>query len=899
MRPPCRPANFPQSLYFLAAAFLLAAFLFFLTRPFVESGADAASSPRWLLLFAPLDDPTFMEFVWRGLALPAEPPTGERWFALGLGVVATLALLGLGKLAFASFKRLLKTNVSETIFFQFGVGFALWNLYVQIAGLLGFADAPVAVPTFALAAFYVFSTAFAASRRFVAAQNRVNDALSRRFVAAQNRVNDAPSTPLFPRQSLGDRVLLTLQVILLTIFTSFYFFSSTQPLFEYDVVEYHAQAAREIFETGALSFSPNNVYANMPLGAETLYVGGFNLVRDLCAAPDAPLRLGSLVGKVVLTAAAFATALGLFAFCVRFFRSGRAGLFAALFYLAFPGVFDVFANGLNDGALGFALFAAFYAFALSLAADATRWNRLVFRVATASFAGVYVGLAVSIKYTAVVFVFAPAFVALLAVSFPTLATPLRRLFRDAESTPLNDAATDETSTGCDAFKNADVSAISSPNLNARRFLKNACAPLAVFVATVALVSGGWFVRNVSATGNPFYPLAFELFDDASQTWDADVDARWRRAHSASTFGPAAFAESVARSAWRADLASPFSPVLPAIGLLVLTGAATRLNKRRSDAKSPNRNSNGSRFLTLALIAAVAFLFWLGWHFATHRLTRFLVPVEPLSALLLGVAATFAATGFRSSAANNSPNSTVGSHSAPTGSASSGRGFFLVAFYATLLFGLLYEGLVIDVRAPARIAPLRALERDPARFPQASLFFNDRPELFADAPPFDATSSNATDLTTSVSDATVRPSRKLLLIGEAKAFVYRVPVVYSTCWNRSPLIPLLGDSVERDADGKIVAIRDADAIRRRFDNAKIAFVLVDFAELARFRSPGNYGFRDAEIDENLFRLLIAANVLAPFELPQTSDKSDAASNASATTRIFRLVPPSDDAASRLN
>lgn len=866
MRPSRQPLIPPRSSYFTAAVLLLVLFAFFLSRPFVESGDAATAAPRWLLLFAPLDDPTFMEFVWRGLDLPAEPPTGERLFALGLGVVATLALFGLGKLAFAPFKRLLKTHVSETLFFQFGAGFALWNLYVQIAGLLGFADASVALPTFAFAAYYVLSSIVATRRR----------------VAVRDRVNDVSSTPRRPRQSLGDRALLTLQVILLTIFTSFYFFSSTQPLFEYDVVEYHAQAAREIFETGALSFSPNNVYANMPLGAETLYVGGFNLVRDLCAAPDAPLRLGSLVGKVVLTFAAFATALGLFAFCVRFFRSERAGLFAALFYLAFPGVFDVFANGLNDGVLGFALFAAFYAFALSLAADATRWNRLAFRAATASFLGVYVGLAISIKYTAVPFVFAPAFVALLAVSFPTVATPLRRLFRDAESTSPDASASVETPTGCDASRNADVS---SPKPLAPRLLKEVCVPLAVFVATVALVSGGWFVRNVSATGNPFYPLAFELFDDASQTWDANVDVRWRRAHSASTFGPAALTESVARSAWRADLASPFSLWLPALGFLVLVGAATRFNQRRRDAESLKRNANDRRVLTFALIAAVAFLFWLGWHFATHRLTRFLVPVDPLSALLLGVAATVAATAFRSTA---SANSTDARRNA---SASFGRSFFLVAFYATLLFGLLYEGLVIDVRAPARIAPLRALERDPARFPQASLFFNERPELFADA-----ASSDATDLATPGSDASLQPSRKLLLVGEAKAFVYRVPVVYSTCWNRSPLIPLLGDSVERGADGKIAAIRDADAIRRRFDDAKIAFVLVDFSELTRFRSPGNYGFRDVEVDENLFRLLTAANVLAPFELPRTPEQSDAASNAPQTTRIFRLVPPTADAAS---
>ena len=871
MRPFRQSANSSRPFYFIAATALLVGFGFFLTRPFVESGAAATAAPRWLLLFAPLDDPTFMTFVWHGLGLPAEPPTGERWFALGLGVVATLALLGLGSLAFAPFKRLLKTNVFETIFFQFGAGFALWNLYVQIAGLCGFADAPLALPTLVLAAFYVLSTAFATSRR---------------LTARRSRVNDVASTYLFPTKSLGDRVLLTLQILLLTIFTSFYFFSSTQPLFEYDVVEYHAQAAREIFETGSLSFSATNVYANMPLGAETLYVGGFNLVRDLCAAPDAPLRLGSLVGKVVLTAAAFATALGLFAFCVRFFRSGRAGLFAALFYLAFPGVFDVFANGLNDGALGFALFAAFYAFALSLAADATRWNRFVFRLSTALFVGAYVGLAVSIKYTAVVFVFAPAFAAL--ASTPFVATSFRRLLGDAESTPPADAATQETSTVYNATSKSSSDAVSTSKSPAPRFLKDVCLPLAVFAATVALVSGGWFLRNVSASDNPFYPLAFKLFGDASQTWDADVDARWRRAHAASSFGPAAFAESVARSAWRADLASPFSLIVPVVGFIALTFAATRLRRRRQTVVSRERD-----VLLLALIAGVALLYWLGWHVATHRLTRFLVPVEPLSALLLGVAATFAATGFRSF---NATAPTAANVPNQAGSASSGRAFFLTAFYATFLFGLLYEGLVIDVRAPARVAPLRALERDPARFPQASLFFNDRPELFADAPSSDAIAS-----TPSISDASdvANPTRKLLLVGEAKAFVYRVPVVYSTCWNRSPLIPLLGDSVERGADGQIAAIRHADAIRRRFADAKIAFVLVDFAELARFRSPGNYGFRDAEIDENLFRLLTAANVLAPFELPTPPAENDAASTAPQTTRVFRVVPPNADAASRSN
>ncbi len=855
MPPAARSLNSLSLTRFLISAICLVLLGFFLSRPFVESASDAATYPRWLLLFAPVDDPTFATFVWRGLGLPDEPPTGERWLALGLGHLATLALLGVGSLVVAPFKRVLKTSVFETLFFQFGAGFAICQLYFLAAGLRGVADAPILFPTLAFAALYVVSTLIATSRRL--------------FARRESQRLDAAS--FFPLKTIADRVLFSLLIPLTALFTLFYILASTQPLFEYDVLEYHAQAAREIFETGALAFAPNNVYANMPLGAETLYVWGFNLVRDLSVSPDAPLRLGSLVGKVVLTNAAFATGLGLFGFCVRFFRDARAGLLAALVYLSFPSVFDVFANGLNDGALGLALFSVFYALALTFAADAPRWSRLSYRVATAVFVGIYVGLALSVKFTAVVFVFAPTFAALAVAPF--IATPLRRLLRfDAQTVSASTVASDER---LDETRSRALS---------KQTLINVAISLVVFVATSAVVAGGWFARNVEATGNPFHPLAYGIFGDASQTWDADVDARWRRAHSASTSGFAALAESTARSGWRADLASPFFLFVPLVVFIALTLSFSRLSAVRSlfDGKSLSGFSNDAKLgrdaTLFALIAAVALAFWLVWHFATHRLARFLVPNEPLVALLLGLATSFAASAVFSRAS---------SAETTARRSKSGGAFAVFAFYATLLIGLLYSGLVIDVRAPGRIAPLRALERDPARFPQAALFFNDRPELFAEV---DATAS-----TTSVSEASARPkpTRKLLLVGEAKAFAYRVPVLYSTCWDRSPLVPLLGDSVERDADGKIVAIRNADAIRRRFADAKIAFVSVDFAELARFRSPGNYGFRDDEIDENLFRLLTSANVLERFELPPNAAQDDATSPArpaAETTQIFRPVAP---------
>ena len=154
-----------------------------------------------------------------------------------------------------------------------------------------------------------------------------------------------------------------------------------------------------------------------------------------------------------------------------------------------------------------------------------------------------------------------------------------------------------------------------------------------------------------------------------------------------------------------------------------------------------------------------------------------------------------------------------------------------------------------------MAPLRALERDTLRFPQAAVYFNERPELFE--------SSDDSD-----------ERQKLLLVGEAKAFDYRVPILYSTCWNESPLIPLLEGSVERNAEGQIVRISNAAQIVANFKSARVAYVLVDFSELERFRSPGNYGFNDDEITADLFELLVEADALTPFtpkELQNVGDK----------------------------
>ena len=158
--------------------------------------------------------------------------------------------------------------------------------------------------------------------------------------------------------SRTDKLLLYCQFALLILFASFYVFSATQPIFEYDAVEYHVQSAREMFETGTIAFSPNNVYANMPLGVEMYYVAGFNIADNLGFSFDDTLRIGSLIGKTIITSFAYLTALALFAFGLRFLNSLRLGLWSAITF-PLPGVFEVYVMH-QRLVLSFTLFMAFY-----------------------------------------------------------------------------------------------------------------------------------------------------------------------------------------------------------------------------------------------------------------------------------------------------------------------------------------------------------------------------------------------------------------------------------------------------------------------------------------------------------------------------------------------------------
>ena len=709
----------------------------------------------------------FLNWVWFGGDLPDAQPTGERALAFLIGTILFLYLTFFGRALLTPWTRLLKAQRVDKLallFLSGTLGLATLATLSLYLGLAKRANAPVLLIITILFPLVI-------RRKKKADESRV--------------INDFPKK----EADRASRALCAVKVALLALFVSFYLFAATQPLWEYDAVEYHAQGAREFYESGAIQFSENNVYVNMPLGAETFYLAGFNIARDLGFSEPNVLRIGSLIGKTLLAYATLLTALGLASFCKRFVRTKTSPYWSALIYLSFPALFENVSNGLNDAPLALALFAVFFVIALEAARDREVDSSVERRrvVGYASLLGLLAGFAISIKYTAVPFILAPT---LLAVAFLEFA-PKRRASLCAI---LNQTSREEL----------------KESVNVDRKTSRCALALFLTLGVALLVGGGWYYKNYAATGNPVYPLAFDVFGDSTGLWNDSINARWTRAHSPDSYSPEAIGSAIASAFFLENYASSFFYFLPIV-FFVLVGAWIA---RRRDATGTGSFLEDRRILSLLFVFFLIFV--AVWALCTHRISRFLIPIATFPAVILG---SCAARVFNARSA-----------------------LLRVVASLVVLTLLGYSGILIDLIGQGRLAPLPSLERDPDRYSGAAIYFNDHPEILQ-------------------SDS--EGAGRLLLVGEAKAFDYRVPVLYSTCWNDSPLMKALDGAVE--LDGELVKrITDPGKVRAMLKEMRVRYILVDFGELYRFRSEGNYGFNNPEINESLFFSLVGEGVIEQVE-----------------------------------
>ncbi len=347
-----------------------------------------------------------------------------------------------------------------------------------------------------------------------------------------------------------------------------------------------------------------------------------------------------------------------------------------------------------------------------------------------------------------------------------------------------------------------------PNPGAAARLLRALAALGLVGALSLAMAAPWYLRNWLADGNPVYPLAGSVLP--SRHWDGLKDARFRRAH-APKEGPltALRQKLVGQSVTQLPPEQGGGPDLREdaawwnvyngpLWFVLLPFVPLALWRRRRGAR-----------LSALWLAALAAVYLAGWAVFTHQVHRFLWPCFGLLAALAATGA--AAVGGR-----------AGRHLVPG------------AALAATLFAFPTE-IVLDTR----------LGKSPGARVLAGL---DAPDAFllnswGPAWPMIETANR------------LPAGSRVLLVGEVRAPLFRVPTDYATVFDTHPLDAAL----ESSASAEEVAA----ALRAR----GITHLYYDWGELNRLRgSPGyNVTMPDGTQRPPCFALPPAkARLLAEFE-----------------------------------
>ncbi|MDP6058693.1 MAG: hypothetical protein QGH33_07360, partial [Pirellulaceae bacterium] len=295
----------------------------------------------------------------------------------------------------------------------------------------------------------------------------------------------------------------------------------------------------------------------------------------------------------------------------------------------------------------------------------------------------------------------------------------------------------------------------------------------VFLLAVACASGLWFGKNLVLTGNPTYPLLYEVFDGTTRT--PEKHAQWTRAHRTPTDGDgesftvSQLADSLSLLALDSQFASPL--LLPFI-------VAAWMSRR-------------SRSLVFWWTAFLMFGVC-GWWLLTHRIERFLLPLLPVVCLLVGVGATWSPNRIWRTCV---------------------MAFLIWGMAANLLLVTSYE--IGDNRYLVSLSELKTVSHP------GHAYLNEH----------------------------VPPGNRAMLVGDAQAFNVTAPVLYNTCFDDCLFEQLLRDGT---TDDRRVVLR----------KHRISHVLVDWFELDRYRSPGNYGYSDYVTPELLQTEFVATGLLRP-------------------------------------
>lgn len=331
----------------------------------------------------------------------------------------------------------------------------------------------------------------------------------------------------------------------------------------YDVLEYHLGAPKEYFDAGRISYLPHNIYSNFPFNVEMLYLLSMILHGD----PIGGIFTAKLLNVALVMLAVAAVWLAGHEF------GPASGLVAGLLAATCP--FLVYLSGVAYVENGLVFFAAMALAALLRALRdsdrAARWVLL---------SGLFAGLACGCKYTGVIAVVMPLFVAALMLALRSRPIRLRLV--------------------------------------------------GAFCGGCLIAFGPWLLKNTLATGNPVFPLAYDLIGAHEGVWNDEGAARWNEGHLPAQEDRSTGARFV--RLWDQVIGSRFYGPVIALGL-VFGGMALLMNMR---------NARGNQSTTIATMGST--VCWLmiligsgGWLALTHLVDRFAIVLIVPCAVLSGMA----------------------------------------------------------------------------------------------------------------------------------------------------------------------------------------------------------------------------------------------------------------------
>lgn len=334
-----------------------------------------------------------------------------------------------------------------------------------------------------------------------------------------------------------------------------------------------------------------------------------------------------------------------------------------------------------------------------------------------------------------------------------------------------------------------------------------------YIIGVALTITPWLAKNVVETGNPVYPLLYTVF--GGRDWDPELNLKWRNAHSPkkeyALFGNAPQTMSLVYSV--VDVAARNDWVNSLLfGCAALTWFSRDLRRR-----------------TAGLWLYYGFLF-LTWWLLTHRIDRFWVPMTPVLALLAGAGAAW----FWSAA---SP----ARFAPPWGAVS----LLCRVVFSLCLAVIATVNLVIVVSGLGGYNDF-LLDMQQAKKFAASI---ESPEIVL------------------LNERLPRGS-KVLSVGDAEMFETRFPVVYNTVFDHSIFEEWVADELSNLPHGER-PLRDGNAIREKLAAEGITHIYVNWQDILRYRSPGNYGYTDF-VTPKRFADLQRLGVLGPaWSIPEAT------------------------------